>query len=432
MWVAVLVPVSSITWCAPLGIAAQDYRDIAAEAGLVVVTGTGGPEKNHIAEFTAINAMSATGSARGYPGVVDWTAVSPRLGFTLGADARGRSTIQGFFGVHYDQNVIGNWDAPSPGGTPWTLYALNADGTRGRLLYRPELEEPEQPENLLAPRSYHYTAAYEREIGNDVTVGVRYVHKNTDRMVGWSILGGKYESIQWADPYTGAPITLLNQVVQPTLLKGNSPGDFPGAAEKYEQTYDGLLFTFAARNAGLWNLQGSYTYSKSEGLIPRPWYESQNDPFYGSRQGQDPNSYLNAYQRLQGDRPHMFRLQSVLFLPQDFLLAVNANVESGKPFSRQVRAASVTTQPAQNFIVEPAGSRAGLRHPTIWMLDLRLGKRVDIGNLSLKLDAYLYNALNSTASIWNSSLRLEDPGEPFIPSSWVEPRRLMLLAGFVF
>ena len=52
MWVAVLVPVSSIAWCAPLGIAAQDYRDIAAEAGLVVVTGTGGPEKNHIAEST--------------------------------------------------------------------------------------------------------------------------------------------------------------------------------------------------------------------------------------------------------------------------------------------------------------------------------------------------------------------------------------------
>ena len=52
MWVAVLVPVSSIAWCAPLGIAAQDYRDIAREAGLVVVTGTGGPDKNHIAEST--------------------------------------------------------------------------------------------------------------------------------------------------------------------------------------------------------------------------------------------------------------------------------------------------------------------------------------------------------------------------------------------
>ena len=63
---------------------------------------------------------------------------------------------------------------------------------------------------------------------------------------------------------------------------------------------------------------------------------------------------------------------------------------------------------------------------------IRFGKRFALGDVPLKLDAYLYNALNSTASIWNSSLRLADPGEDFIPSRWVEPRRLMLLAGFVF
>ena len=153
---------------------------------------------------------------------------------------------------------------------------------------------------------------------------------------------------------------------------------------------------------------------------------------YGSSTGQDPNSCMNAYQRLQADRPHMFRLQAVLFLPYDTVLAVNGNVESGKPFSRQVRAAGVTTQPAQNFIVENAGSREGLRHPTLWVADVRLGKRFDLGDVQLKLDAYVYNALNSTASIGHASLRLEDPGEQFIPSSWVEPRRLMLLAGFVF
>ena len=131
------------------------------------------------------------------------------------------------------------------------------------------------------------------------------------------------------------------------MVKGNHPGDFPGAADTYEQTYDGVILHFNARDAGLWNLQGSYTYSKSEGLIPRPWFQSQNNPFYGSSTGQDPNSYMNAYQRLQADRPHMFRLQAVLFLPYDIVLALNGNVESGKPFSRQVRAAGVTTQPAQ-------------------------------------------------------------------------------------
>lgn len=385
-------------------------------------------------EFTAINAVVVEGNAPGDPDIVEWNLLSPRIGFTFRPDEAGRSAIKGFFGVHYDQNVIGNWDAPAPGVTPYQVFLLNDDGSLGDLAYSLEAGELTQPDNLMAPRSYHYTAGYEREIGNNMSVGVQYVHKYTDRMVGWSILGGQYESVQWNDPYNGNPVTLLSQTAQPTLVKGNSPGDFPGAPEKYEQTYDGVLFTFGARDTSLWSVQGSYTYSRSHGLIPRPWYESQNNPFYGSGQGQDPNSYLNLNdgQLLQGDRPHMFRLQSVLFLPWDLILAVNANVESGKPFSRQIRAAGITAQQAQNFIVETAGSRDGLRHPTIWMLDLRFGKRLAIGDLQLKLDAYLYNTLNSTASIWNSSLRLEDPGEAFIPSSWVEPRRLMLLAGFVF
>ena len=390
------------------------------------------PEAGQESEFAAINAVSVSGNAPGAPGLIKWNLLSPRLGFTFRPDEEGRSAIKGFFGIHYDQNVIGNWDAPAPGVTPYSVYYLNPDGALGDLSYSVTADELAQPENLLAPRSYHYTAQYEREIGNSMSVGIQYVHKETSRLVGWSILGGRYESIQWADPYNGNPITLLNEVEKPTLVKGNHPGDFPGAPQDYEQTYDGLVLTFAARDAGRWNIQSSYTLSRSEGLISRPWFQSQNNPFYGSSTGQDPNSYMNAYQRLQGDRPHMFRVQGVLFLPWDTLLAVNLNMESGKPFSRQIRAQGETNQRAQNFIVEPAGSRDGLRHPFLRVVDLRLGKRFDFGDVTLKVDAYLYNLMNSTASISMTTLRLETPGEDFIPSAWVEPRRLMILGGIVF
>ncbi len=392
----------------------------------------GVPAEGQESDFTAINAVPVEGNAPGEPNIVSWNLISPRVGFTLRLDEAGRSTLKGFFGIHYDQNVIGNWDAPAPGVTPYQVYLLNEDGTLGELTFETTADELNQPDNLLAPRSFHYTASYEREIGSNMSMGVQYVHKYTDRMVGWSILGGQYETIQWSDPYDGTPITLLNQVSQPVYVKGNHPGDFPGAADTYEQTYDGVILTFGARDAGLWNVQGSYTYSRSEGFIPRPWFQTQNNPFYGSSVGQDPNSYQNAYQRLQADRPHMFRAQGVLFLPWDFVFAANMNFESGKPFSRQVRASGETEQQAQDIIVEPAGSRDGLRHPFLWVLDLRFGKRLRVGDVDLKLDAWLYNALNSAASISMSSLRLEDPGENFIPSSWVEPRRLMLMAGFVF
>lgn len=391
------------------------------------------PEGGEESIFEAINAVPVEGKAPGAPDIVKWNLLSPRIGFTFRTDDEGRSAVKGFFGVHYDQNVIGNWDAPAPGVTPTRAYVLNDDGSLGKLSWETTGSDLTQPDNLLAPRSFHYTVSYEREIGANASVGIQYVHKDTDRLVGWSILGGRYDTVPWTDPYDGQSYTLLNEIEKPTLVKGNVPGDFPGAPDSYEQTYDGVLFTFAARNAGRWNIQGSYTWSHSRGRIPRPWYQSQNNPFYGSGVGQDPNAWPNTYQRLQGDRPHMFRVQAVIFLPWDLLLAVNGNFESGKPFSRQVLPDSgVVNQRSNSMIVEKAGSRDGLRHPFLAVTDIRLGKRIHFDRFSLKLDAYLYNLFNSQSSIAMASLRLNEPGAQFIPSTWVEARRLMLLAGLVF
>ena len=392
----------------------------------------GRPPAGEASRFVSVNAVTVPGSAPGFPDIVRWSLLSPRLGFSFRPEA-GRSAIKGFFGVHYDQNVIGNWNAPAPGVTPLEIRVVNPDGSPGALRYRVTAAELNQPENLLAPHSFHFTAAYEREIGSALSVGVQYVHKYADRLVGWSILGGSYETVPWTDPWSGTSLSLLNEIEPPTLVKGNTPGDFPGAPEKYEHTYDGLVVSFTARDAGRLNLQGSYTWSRSAGLISRPWSQSQNSPFYGSQVGQDPNSWQRARQRLQGDRPHMFRLQSVAFLPRDFMVAANANFESGKPFSRQVRGPSqLLNQRPDPIIVEPAGSRAGLRQPFLWLLDLRLGKHIDVRGAALELEVWLYNALNSAASIWMTSLQLKDPGDTFIPSSWVEPRRVMLLAGISF
>ena len=281
--------------------------------------------------------------APGNPGTSSsWKLLSPRLGFTFRPDEEGRSAIKGFFGIHYDQNVIGNWDAPAPGVTPWQLYALNDDGTLGDLLFATTSADLAQPDNLVAPRSYHYTAAYEREVGNNMSFGLQYVHKYTDRMVGWSILGGQYESVQWADPYTGAPMTLLSQTVQPTLVKGNSP----------PETSPALLRSTNRPTTASCSTSPCGTPASGTSRVPTPTRSHmvssrvrgsspRTIPSTEARLGQDPNAYLNLNdgQRLQGDRPHMFRLQGVLFLALgSLMLAANVNIESGKPFSRQVRA----------------------------------------------------------------------------------------------
>ncbi len=50
----------------------------------------------------------------------------------------------------------------------------------------------------------------------------------------------------------------------------------------------------------------------------------------------DPNHFINAEGRLQGDRPHMFRVQGVVMLPYEVQLSTSTEFSSGRAFNRQI------------------------------------------------------------------------------------------------
>lgn len=387
---------------------------------------------------TAINAIETDEIVPGAPDLVNWNIISPRLGFAYSPGNSGRTVIKGFFGVFYDQNVIGNWDAPAPGLPTFSVYSYDpATDTLGDLSYEITSEDVAFDPDLKPPRSLQYTGGFDHQFGADMSLGVQYVYKETNNLIGWEILDGVYETVPFEDPFTGTQYQLLNEIEQPVHRKGNDPGNFPGSEDlDYEQKYHGATFTLAKRYSNNWSLQGSYTWSKSEGLIPRPWFQAQNNPFYGSSVGKDPNAYLNGYGRLQADRPHMFRLQGVFRLPWEFMLSTSINIESGKPFNRQIRVFGFN-QSTPNVIMAPAGSDdpgfgGELRRPTQKNIDLLIGKRFNVSGAVLKFDATIYNLLNDNADLFFEDLRLQNPGDTFIPSDWMLPRRLMVRFGFEF
>ena len=389
---------------------------------------------------TAMNAIETDVTIPGAPDLIKWNIVSPRVGFAYDPTDTGRTVIKGFFGVFYDQNVIGNWDAPAPGVPPYQVrYWDPATQTPGDLVYEITSSDVAFDDDLRPPRTLQYTAGVDHQIGDDFFLGLQYVYKSTNNLVGWEILDGVYDTVPFSDPFTGTQYQLLNQIGAPTLRKGNDPGNFPGSESlDYEQFYQGASFTFGKRYSNNWSLQGSYTYSKSDGLIPRPWPQSQNNPFYGSKQGQDPNAYLNAYGRLQADRPHMFRIQGVFELPWEIMVSTSVNIESGKPFNRQIRGPSDLNQSSNYIIMAPSGSDdvsvgGALRRPTQKNVDLLLSKRFPFGETArFRIDATIYNLLNDNADLFFEDLRLADTSARFIPSDWMLPRRLMLKLAFEF
>jgi len=180
-------------------------------------------------------------------------------------------------------------------------------------------------------------------------------------------------------------------------------------------------------------LQSSYTYSKSEGLNPRAMADRQNNPMYGSKEGSHPNQWLNCAngQYLLGDRPHMLRVLANFQLPWKLRVSTVVNLQSGRPYTRQARVAYNNISSRQtNFIAEPAGD--DLRFDFQSLVDFSIGRDWAIpGNGILKTDLQFFNILNSTA-VDNWVDYVLNPGDVFVPSIWVRPRRLMLRIGLEY
>lgn len=369
----------------------------------------------------------------GIDDVVDWRHVSPRFGFAWVATADQKTVLRGSVGVYRDGNVSGNWDYPPPAVPPTQLFVLDTETGEYVLVFEETIADFAIDPDLEAPRTLQYALGVERQLGDAWAAGIQLLYKDTDELVGWEILGdGVYTPVEFVDPVTGRTFTLVefDSEGAPTRRKGNRPGDGslapPGA--EYEQEYRAAIVSLERRFAGGWSLLGSYTWSESEGLIPRMLSQDQFNPFYGSREGSDPNHFINARQLLQADREHMLRLQGTYELPWKMELTAVVNLQSGRPFSRQQRVP--LAQGLTEFIVEPASDDNRL--PSTALVDLGVGKRFQLSSgVELKLDAQVFNLLNDDSPQYWESL-VVGPGGRFTGSDFVLPRRVMLRLGLEF
>ena len=290
---------------------------------------------------------------------------------------------------------------------------------------------------LNPPRAVQYALGVERQITDTMAMGVQLVYKETEDLIGWEILGdGVYEFVDYTDPNTGRTFQLANicdeGCVAPTLRKGNRPGAGSLAPdEEYASEYQAAILTFERRQRDGWSMMASYTWSKSEGLIPRPSLQTQGGPLFGTLDGTDPNEWINSRQLLQNDREHMLRVQADVQLPWDLELTTSINWQSGRPFNQQTRPTpGVVDQPRPWFIVlENSDER---RLPSTLMVDLGFGKRWKIGEeFVLKTDLQVLNLLNEDEHQFWETQRL-DAGDTFVKDDYLYPRRLMLRVGIEF
>ena len=171
-------------------------------------------------------------------------------------------------------------------------------------------EEPDQSQTATVMGRYSVGLSAEDlvEAGQRATIGagvqvserrlflgcadeLEYVYKETKDFIGWDILGGAYAPEPYTDPFTGTRYSLLNQLETPTIQKGNGPfltsniEALLPESPRYRSDYHGVFLTFNKRYADGWSLAGSYTWSRSQGLLPNSQSQGQYNPLYGSTRG---------------------------------------------------------------------------------------------------------------------------------------------------
>jgi len=367
---------------------------------------------------------------------LDWKDLSPRLGFAF-AGKNGRSVVRGAFGIYHDGPIGANWDYPPPGLPPSELWYRNpATGAYDILVSRDVTPFVPPDPDLRSPHALQVSLGYERQLGTDVSLGAQVVYKEEEDFVGWEVLDdGVYEEVAFTDPFTGTVYTLLNAVVPPTVRKGNDPGFTVLGDVDYYSDYEAFILTFDKRYSHRWRLMSSYTYSEAKGRTPKPFSAFHLSPLLGTRLGSDPNQVLNSDQLTQADRTHMFRLQASFELPWQLLATTTVNLQTGRPYNRQIsvsRADDGTplAQGSTVLILEPASDR--LRYDSQSIVDLSLGKRFQVGRVTVKLDAQILNVLDDGAVERFASLVLADPSKDYVVRTRVDPRRYMLRFGLEF
>ena len=197
--------------------------------------------------------------------------------------------------------------------------------------------------------------------------------------------------------------------------------------------YDEISFE-AEWQGDNWYLQGSYTWSRYRGNFDQDNTTTANDQaiFIGSSNladGYGRNVWDMKDGTLRGDRPHLFKIYGYYELPWEARMGFYALYQSGQPWETWDGAVYGFSSDTIRY-AEPAGSRRSDAH---YQLDLNYTQNFWFGSnkrYGLQLRADLYNVFDNQTG-YNINPVLDSAGYG-LPRNYYNPRRLQLLAKFMF
>jgi hypothetical protein len=400
------------------------------------------------------------------PGSIDITNnnLAPRLAVAWDPWNDGKTKVSASVGRYYDKIFLlvpTREQAPVLVTNVWNTL----DFDRGFLPFEPEFTYTVVDRNLKTPHQDEYSMAFEREIWEESSISLRYLHRNfKDQLQDVSInqlpddYGRCYLQRTPQHPYL-VPSPGTGPVVDPhtgetyqDTDEGNGdgrlddcsgrtvPGTFSfvgvggegtviaglqrpdGFADLYvlnpawrdifqignynAAKYDAVILEFVRRQYKNWQMEASYTWSQAFG----------DGEDFDLGLGDD-RSILQDEQGYQSyDRRHALKVNATAVTPLGFRVGAAIQWQSGLPYSVLLQDISILLTPPQydNFyrqysaprIVYPTHRRNDQRNRSYWNVDAKLVKELGLPKgMNLQLTAEIFNLLNSdTYAVYSRGL----------------------------
>jgi len=366
-----------------------------------------------------INPWAALTSPE-WKGIMSWNAFSPRLGITYDLFGDGRTALK-FSANRYTEYLMLQYFStlhpfyPRSFGLYW--YDDNANGkpeTVDRYVplptdYRPmtlEYAKKRLDPNTKSPLTDEFTAGIWHELFKNFSLGLNFIYKQKKNILEDALYSPDLDAFwyhidqptaqQYWIPFT-TTIPGTDKYPAETItfyVRKNSP---PAPETFYrltnipelERKYWAVELIFNKRMSEGWQLGGSVVYSKAYGNLGG-WY---GDSWGWSGGADTPNYFINAYGRLNTDRPLQIKLYGTVQLPYRVFLSGFYQYMDGGWWGRYATIRPPTAWCTANnayrtyygVYIEPADARKGRAWNT---LDVRLEKEFALGNFG-RLGAYI-------------------------------------------
>jgi hypothetical protein len=338
---------------------------------------------------------------------LNWNTISPRVSLIYDIFSNGSTLFKASFSRYYMANISQFFDFINPNSQSGYQALYPNDDWSAPLenivaVWGAPTELGWKDHKVKAPYMDEFTVGIERELFTDWSVGLRYIKKWDRKLIEdasiyeidmdalmdeGKLIWTNWEPITYTETgaYAGNTLTYWNQLeVYPGTTALINP---PGA----KRDYDGVEFTLNKRYSDGWQLNLSYVYQNSRGLIGTDFNDSWGYTGYYD----NPNTHENASGRFPLERRHQFKLTGMIKGPWGINLGTYFRYLSGERYTRTARSSYYgvpLNQGATTIFAEKRGSRA---LPAEFILDLKVEKAFKLGPINIRAFVDIFNVLNN-------------------------------------